>query len=110
MKFVTQKVPYFLAVIAAYYLLPLFGKDTGSFMLILLVLMPIVCFASAFWYGIKRGLALTFPLIIAILFVPSVFLFYNYTAWVYAVVYGIIGLIGNLAGGLLFKNKQGSQD
>jgi hypothetical protein len=35
---------YLLICAAAFYVLPLLGKDTGSFMLILLMLIPLICF------------------------------------------------------------------
>jgi hypothetical protein len=35
-------------------------------------------------------------LIVAIMFAPSIFIFYNSSAWVYVVGYAVIALLGNL--------------
>ena len=36
-------LPYIGVTALAFYLLPLAGRDTGSFILILLVLIPLIC-------------------------------------------------------------------
>lgn len=79
-----------------FYLLPLFIADTGSAMVVLLVLIPAVCFAISVVYGLKNGFRLEYPAITAVLFIPSVFIYYNSSAWVYIVAYGVIALLGNL--------------
>lgn len=38
-----------------------------------------------------------------ILFVPTIFMFYNESAAVYVLIYGIIATIGNLLGSLIKK-------
>ena len=91
-------VPYLLIVIAAYYLLPLLIQDTGAGMLILIIAIPLICLVASMLYGAKNSFNLMFALIVAILFIPSLFIFYNSSTWVYTVGYGIIALIGSLIG------------
>lgn len=92
-----HNIAIYLLLAADFYLLPCFISDTGSAMLLLLVLMPVVCFSLSVWYGMKNGATLFYPLAVAVLFVPSIFLFYNSSAWVYAVAYGVAALLGELA-------------
>ena len=96
MKDIQASAPYYGAVLVDFYVLPFFIRDTGSAMFILLMVMPVVCFAAAFLYGRKNGFRIRFPLVTAGLFVPSIFLFYNLTAWVYIFVFGINALLGEL--------------
>lgn len=95
--------PYLLVTILGFYLLPLMLWDTGSAMLLLLVVIPLICFACACLYGMKHAFSLCYALIVAALFLPTVFIFYNFTAWVYVVGYGVIALAGNLMGAMLYR-------
>lgn len=91
-----KSLPFYIAMLINFYLLPLFIADTGSAMVVLLVLIPAVCFAISVVYGLKNGFRLEYPVITAVLFIPSVFIYYNSSAWVYIVAYGVIALLGNL--------------
>ena len=85
-------------------------KDTGIAMVLLLMVIPLVCFALSVLYGIKNAFFLPYALAVAILFVPSVFVFYNVTAWVYSPGYGVIALVGNLIGKLFYKPPRPRED
>lgn len=47
----------------------------------------------------KYGFKMWISIIIAILFVPTMFIFYNFSAYVYSIVYFIFSLIGCIIGG-----------
>lgn len=94
---------YLLICVAAFYVLPLLGKDTGSFMLILLMAIPLICFVASLFYGVKNGFNFIFSLIIGVLFIPTIFIYYNSSAWVYIIAYAIISMVGNLIGGFFVK-------
>ncbi len=98
---VKQMLPYLLITAAAFYLLPLLGNDTGSFMFILLIATPLISFIAALLYGVRRGFDVTYWIIVAVLFVPTIFIYYNSTAWIYIVVYAVIALVGSAIGGLV---------
>ena len=90
-------------ILMGFYLLPLLIRDTGSAMLILLIAIPLICFICSTIYGIKKGFNILYSAIVSVLFVPSIFIFYNLSAWGYIIGYGIIALIGNAIGALIFK-------
>ena len=52
---------------------------------------------------IRHSFNLIFLLLIMILFVPTIFIFYNESAAVYVLIYGIIATTGNLLGSLIKK-------
>lgn len=89
-----KMIPYVLVIAASFYLLPLLGSNTGDFMVIMLVVIPLTCFAISFFYGLKNGWSLIFPIVAGILFIPAIFIHFNSTAWVYVVGYSIISLAG----------------
>lgn len=89
---------YFLASAISFYLFPLLGNSTGSFMVILLLIIPLSCFAISYVYGYKNGWNMIFPIAIGILFIPAIFVYFNSTAWVYSVGYSIISAAGVFVG------------
>jgi len=74
-------------------------------MMVLLAVLPLLCFFSALLAGRAEGFHFIFPLLTALLFIPSIFIFYNESAWVYCAIYGAVTLLGNAAGLLFFGKK-----
>ncbi len=91
-------LPYLAVIAADFYLAPLLIQDTGSAMMLLMLIIPLVCFAASVWYGVRHRFSPYFVLIVGILFAPTIFMFYNYTAWIYIIWYLISALTGNLIG------------
>ena len=99
-------IPYLIVNIIAFYLFPLAIKDTGSAIAIMLLGIPLICLLTAIVYGAKNSFNFFYPLIVAILFTPTIFIFYNSTACVYITGYGITALVGNFVGKLLYKGDK----
>lgn len=106
MKKIIKMLPYLAVNTGIFFLLPIFMQDTGSGMLVMLVGIPAICFVTAIWYGVKNSFQWLYPLLVAFLFMPSIFIFLNYTAWPYTIVYGIIALVGCLIGKLFYNRVQ----
>lgn len=81
-------------------------KDTGSAMLILLVAIPSLCFISSLLYGALKPFSMLYPILVAVLFLPSILIFYNSSAWVYTIVFGSIALAGSILGRLFAKERK----
>ena len=94
---------YLIVIILAFYVLPAFINDTGTGIFFLLILTPIICFVTSIIYGIRHSFNLIFLLLIMALFIPTIFIFYNESAAVYVLIYGINAVIGNLLGSLIKK-------
>ena len=60
-------------------------------------------------HRIQRWLKYLYPVIIAIVFIPSVFIYYNETAMIHSMWYLVVSSIGMLIGAILrkliFRNK-----
>lgn len=89
-------IAFFVIIVLNFYAVPLLIIDTGSAMTIMLRIIPAICFVTSVLYGIKNGFHLSFPLFVAIVFIPSIFIFHNSSAWVYTIGYGVISLLGTL--------------
>jgi hypothetical protein len=98
--------PYSAAAASYFYLLPLLGRDTGSFILILIFAVPLLCLLTGLILGARHGIDLLYPLIVGSLFIPSIFLYYNSTAWVYILLYAMIAFGGNVLGSRLFRRNK----
>lgn len=94
---------------AAFYLLPLLIRDTGSGMFVLLFALPCVCLLAGFACGCAAGLRWYYPIVIALLFIPVIFLYLNETAALYAPIYGLIAFAGNLAGAPVRRLRLGKR-
>ena len=101
MKKIKNQFAYLLIIALTFYGLLLIDRE--SEMLILWILFPLVCFLSAIIYGIKYLFSLMYSILVMVLFIPTIFIFYNETASIYIGVYGIISLVGNLLGSFIRK-------
>jgi len=101
-----KMAPYVLLCAVAIYILPLFGQTTGGFMLILIVLIPFICFLTSLVYGLKQDWNFLYPIIVGLLFAPTVFLYYNSSAWVYIVGYSFLSFVGIYIGKSIKDNNR----
>jgi len=98
-------IPYFIVFLVDFYVLPFLMKDTGAAMLFMLCIMPLAAFVSAVIYGVHNGFCVILPVAAGILFIPSIFIYYNVSAWSYAVVYAIIVFAGNGIGRIFYRKR-----
>lgn len=98
-------IPFTLLITIDFYLLPMFIKETGSAMFILLVCIPMLCFIISIAYGLYQGFHWHYTVIVILLFIPTIFLFYNSSASFYAVVYGMIAIAGDFIGAMIHKHR-----
>lgn len=97
----TGLIPY----AADFWLLPFPARNTGTAMLLMLCVMPAAAFVTALVYGMRRGLSLLLPAAAFLLFLPAVFIHYNTSAWVYAMVYAVVVLAGNGVGRIFYGRR-----
>lgn len=100
-----KNIIFYILLFIDFYIIPRFIKDTGSAVIVMLMIIPLICLITSVFYGIRNGFDFWYILIAAIMFTPSIFIFYNSSAWVYVVGYAVIALLGNLIALLLRKNK-----
>ena len=98
-----KNIIFYILLFIDFYIIPRFIKDTGSAVIVMLMIIPLICLITSVFYGIRNGFDFWYILIAAIMFTPSIFMFYNSSAWVYVVGYAVIALLGNLIALLLGK-------
>lgn len=73
-------------------------RDTSSGMLVLLVALPCISIICSLIYGFKNGFQPLFSILLMALYIPSVFFFYNSSAMIYALIYGVLSFISMYIG------------
>ena len=102
-KSVKSIIIFLLIHIAIFYILPSLIMDTGSAMIVVLAVLPLSCLLAAVIYGSLNSFHISYPLLVALVFTPTIWIFFNESAWVYIPAYGAIALIGNLIGAGIYK-------
>lgn len=96
---------YYFIIFITFYLIPILIQDTGNGMFILLIVIPLITLITSIIYGLRNVFDFIYPLIVAILFIPTLFIYYNASAWTYILVYSMIAVIGELLGKTLQKKS-----
>ena len=86
--------------LATFYIFPLFSEPFGPMGMVFVIIF--LTFMLSMFLGLlsRNAVKYLYPIAIAILFVPSVFIYYNESALVHAVWYFAISSVGLLFGGL----------
>jgi len=98
-------LPYIVVFAIDFYLLPFFIVDTGSAMLMLLIVIPLIVFVGAVVCGVRMGFDILLPVCAAVLFAPTVYLHYNESAWIYIITFTFLALGGNGIGSIFCKKR-----
>ena len=103
MKKCLKEIIIILLQIFMFYIFPLFAGPTDAMGMVLLII--IVTFILALIIGLisKMKLKYIYPIIIAVIFIPSVFIYYNESALIHTIWYLIDSIIGVLIGVLINK-------
>lgn len=95
---IKKMLPYLILMCISFYLFPILIQNTGMGMLILLIFMPLICFVCSFLFGLKHSFQPLFSILLSVLFIPSIFIYYNSSALIYALIYGLLSLLGLFLG------------
>lgn len=90
----------------AFYLLPQLFFRIGDAMTLMLTALPALTFLCALVYGLRHGIrdqAAFYALCTALLFLPTIYIYYNETAWIYVLVYGVLAFVGQGIGSIFHK-------
>lgn len=100
-----KMIPYLIIYSISVYVLPLFGSSTGSYILILLFLLPTVSFVLSYLYAMNNKRNFLFSLFVGLIFIPSVYVYYNSSAYFYVGFYAVVSGVGNIIGSIVTAKK-----
>lgn len=98
--------PYLLVIIFLFYTLPVvfaLMKESGEQLMLMQVfaLNPIVIFIVTMLYTVRVGTNVKFPILVAAIFLPTIFIFYGMTGLAYDITYAVISYVALAAGALI---------
>ena len=106
-----MKVAIALAVV--YYILPLFSLSASDYtqatfaVISLLFFMPATAFVASYLHVLWNGFGLDATAVAAVMFIPSIFIFYNSSAWIYVLIFAVSALGGSGLGTIVRQTRKG---
>ena len=67
-----KNIIFYILLFIDFYIIPRFIKDTGSAVIVMLMIIPLICLITSVFYGIRNGFDFWYILIAAIMFTPSI--------------------------------------
>ena len=101
MKKYFKEIIILLLQLFMFYIFPLFAGPTDAIGMVVLIIISTFILSVILTSISKEKFKYSYPLIVALLFVPSVFIYYNESALIHSLWYLVISSIGILAGMLL---------
>lgn len=94
---------YTAILIIVFYLIPFLFKGGIASLFLINPLTVLIC---SIIYGKNYSFNLLTVLITAVLFFPTIYIFYNESAWIYVIFYLIVSLVGNFIGCMLYRRNK----
>ena len=94
MKKYLKEIIILLIQIFMFYIFPLFAGPTDAMGMVFLIIISVFITAILISIISKNKVRYFYPIIISLLFIPSVFIYYNESALVHALWYLVISTIG----------------
>lgn len=86
-----------------FYIFPLFAGPTDAMGMVFLIWLSVLILSIIIASISKEKMKYLYPIVIAILFIPSVFIYYNGSALVHSIWYLVISFIGIILGTIIYK-------
>lgn len=103
MKKYIKEIIILLVQIFVFYILPLFAGPTDMMGLVLLIILATLLLSTIIGSISKEKIKYLYPIIVAILFIPSIFIYYNESALIHSVWYLVVSMVGMLIGTIIYK-------
>lgn len=87
------------------YFLPLLCTGQSQLLLLLVAYLPGLLFVISWFFGLFCGFRWQYALAVCVLFVPSALIFFNATALWFALIYGVLAILGSFFGSLWRRRK-----
>lgn len=103
MKKYLKEIIILLIQLFMFYIFPLFAGPTDAMGMVLLILLATIVLSLILTIVSKEKIKYLYPLIVAITFIPSIFIYYNESALIHSLWYFVSSLIGAVLGTIINK-------
>lgn len=84
-----------------FYVFPLFAGPTDAIGMVVMIILATFLFSIVLGLISDKKMKYVYPVITAIVFVPSVFIYYNETAMIHSMWYLVVSSVGMIIGSVL---------
>ena len=102
MKRYLKEIIILIMQLLVFYILPLFAGPADTMGLVVLIILSTFILSLILGIISKNKIKILYPIIISILFIPSIFIYYNDSALVYILWYLIDSYIGLIIGIIVY--------
>lgn len=88
-----------------FYIFPLSAGPTDMMGMVVLIILSVFILSILMGSLSKEKIKYLYPIVIAVLFIPSVFIYYNESALIHSLWYLVISIIGLFIGTIISKIK-----
>lgn len=106
MKIIKEYVVEIIALLIQlfmFYIFPLFAGPTDAMGMVLLILLSTIVLSMVDSSVSCKKIKYVYPIVVSILFIPSVFIHYNESALIHTIWYLVSGYIGCIIGAVIHK-------
>ena len=103
MKKYLKEIITLLIQILMFYIFPLFAGPTDIMGMVVLMLLATLFLSLILTIISKEKIKYLYPLVVAIIFIPSIFIYYNESALIHSLWYLVSSLLGTILG--IITNK-----
>ena len=96
-----KQIIILLIQIFMFYIFPLSAGPTDTMGMIFLIIVATFILGIIMGYVTKEKYKYLYPFVVSILFIPSIYIYYNESAYIHVIWYFVISLTGLLVGSLI---------
>lgn len=101
MKKYLKEMMILLIQLLMFYIFPLFAGPTDAMGMVVLIILATLLLSAVIGFISDKKMKYLYPVITAIVFVPSVFIYYNETAMIHSLWYLVVSCVGMIIGSVL---------
>ena len=101
MKKYIKEILILLMELFMFYIFPLFAGPADAIGMVFIIILVTFLLGIIMGCISKSKIKFLYPVVIAILFIPSIFIYYNESAWVHSIWYLVVSSGGLLMGIIL---------
>ena len=86
-----------------FYIFPLFAGPTDAMGMVFLIILATLLLSIIIGSISKEKIKYLYPIVVAILFIPSIVIYYNESALIHSLWYLVISTVGLVVGMIIYK-------
>ena len=100
-----KEIIILLIQMVMFYIFPLSAGPTDMMGMVVLIILSVFILSILMGSLSKEKIKYLYPIVIAVLFIPSIFIYYNESALIHSLWYLVISIIGLFIGTIISKIK-----